>query len=78
MDIYSTCAVFIYNLAPPPPFLPLFLKEEEFMDWWSKFYASTGERDKCGTYLEKGLDTLRVKLETAGLLYAVIHRCASC
>ncbi|XP_030193496.1 dysferlin isoform X9 [Gadus morhua] len=36
------------------------LHEEEFMDWWSKFYASTGETSRCGTYLEKGLDTLQV------------------
>ncbi|XP_060730490.1 dysferlin isoform X3 [Tachysurus vachellii] len=36
------------------------LHEDEFMDWWSKFYASTGERKKCGSYLEKGLDTLQV------------------
>ncbi|XP_048091688.1 dysferlin [Alosa alosa] len=35
-------------------------QEDEFMDWWSKFYASTGERNKCGTYLEKGLDTLQI------------------
>uniref|UniRef100_A0A8C9WSD1 Dysferlin, limb girdle muscular dystrophy 2B (autosomal recessive) n=1 Tax=Scleropages formosus TaxID=113540 RepID=A0A8C9WSD1_SCLFO len=35
-------------------------REEEFMDWWSKFYASSGEVSKCGTYLEKGFDTLQV------------------
>ncbi|XP_061769069.1 dysferlin isoform X1 [Nerophis ophidion] len=34
--------------------------EEEFIDWWSKFYASTGETRKCGMYLERGLDTLQV------------------
>ncbi|XP_076829494.1 dysferlin isoform X4 [Brachyhypopomus gauderio] len=36
------------------------LHEENVMDWWSKFYASTGERKMCGNYLEKGLDTLQV------------------
>uniref|UniRef100_A0A3Q3DHJ1 Dysferlin, limb girdle muscular dystrophy 2B (autosomal recessive) n=1 Tax=Hippocampus comes TaxID=109280 RepID=A0A3Q3DHJ1_HIPCM len=34
--------------------------EEELMDWWSKLYASTGETSKCGTYLERGSDTLQV------------------
>ncbi|XP_061921542.1 dysferlin isoform X1 [Entelurus aequoreus] len=35
-------------------------QEEDFIDWWSKFYASTGETRKCGMYLERGLDTLQV------------------
>ncbi|KAM3862781.1 myoferlin [Diretmus argenteus] len=34
--------------------------EEEAVDWWSKFYASLGELDKCGPYLKKGYDTLQV------------------
>ncbi|XP_044194444.1 myoferlin-like isoform X5 [Thunnus albacares] len=35
-------------------------QEKETVDWWSKFYASTGEQEKCGPYLKKGYDTLKV------------------
>ncbi|EMP42136.1 Myoferlin [Chelonia mydas] len=35
-------------------------QEEETVDWWSKFYASTGEHEKCGQYIQKGYDTLKV------------------
>jgi len=30
------------------------------MDWWSKYYASKGETDKCSHYLEQGYDTIQV------------------
>ncbi|XP_028288019.1 myoferlin-like isoform X2 [Parambassis ranga] len=35
-------------------------KEKETVDWWSKFYASTGDQEKCGPYLNKGYDSLKV------------------
>ncbi|XP_007894818.2 myoferlin isoform X2 [Callorhinchus milii] len=35
-------------------------KQDESIDWWSKFYASIGELDRCGGYLQKGYDTLKV------------------
>lgn len=41
------------------------------MDWWSKFYASTGEKNKCGTYLERGCDSLKVK-QCVPLIYVFI------
>uniref|UniRef100_M3ZLA4 Myoferlin n=1 Tax=Xiphophorus maculatus TaxID=8083 RepID=M3ZLA4_XIPMA len=35
-------------------------QEDETVDWWSKFYASVGEHEKCGPYLKLGYDTLQV------------------
>ncbi|XP_012731581.3 myoferlin isoform X3 [Fundulus heteroclitus] len=35
-------------------------KEKETVDWWSKFYASVGDQEKCGPYIKKGYDTLTV------------------
>ena len=34
---------------------------EEDIDWWCKFYASTGDRKKCGSYLMKGYEKLTVR-----------------
>ncbi|XP_036430127.1 myoferlin isoform X1 [Colossoma macropomum] len=35
-------------------------KVDEAVDWWSKFFASVGEHEKCGPYLQKGYATLSV------------------
>ncbi|XP_028332943.1 myoferlin-like isoform X2 [Gouania willdenowi] len=35
-------------------------KEKETVDWWSKFYASIGDQEKCRPYIKKGYDTLKV------------------
>uniref|UniRef100_A0A673A4U0 Myoferlin n=1 Tax=Sphaeramia orbicularis TaxID=375764 RepID=A0A673A4U0_9TELE len=40
--------------------IDLLASEKETVDWWSKFYASTGDQEKCGPYLKKGYDTLKV------------------
>ncbi|PIO29027.1 hypothetical protein AB205_0008540 [Aquarana catesbeiana] len=39
---------------------PTTVHEEEIVDWWSKYYSSIGEHEKCGQYLQKGYDTLKV------------------
>uniref|UniRef100_A0A670JKJ7 Dysferlin n=1 Tax=Podarcis muralis TaxID=64176 RepID=A0A670JKJ7_PODMU len=58
-DPYKEEVVPILSLHASPC-KPRATQEEEFIDWWSKFYASTGDREKCGSYLEKGFDTLKV------------------
>ncbi|XP_077661695.1 fer-1-like protein 5 [Eretmochelys imbricata] len=35
-------------------------EKEECVDWWSKFYAATGDLAKSGDYLQTGLDSLKV------------------
>uniref|UniRef100_H3D0Y8 Dysferlin, limb girdle muscular dystrophy 2B (autosomal recessive) n=1 Tax=Tetraodon nigroviridis TaxID=99883 RepID=H3D0Y8_TETNG len=54
---HSICGDVFIDIDDEQPLMPD--QEDEFMDWWSKFYASTGEK-KCGTYLERGCDSLKV------------------
>ncbi|XP_040924277.1 myoferlin isoform X2 [Betta splendens] len=56
--MYSMSAA-VTKMATPASFFHV-EKEKETIDWWSKFYASTGDLQKCGPYLKKGYDTLKV------------------
>jgi hypothetical protein len=37
---------------------------EDDLDWWSKYYASTGDLAKSGNYLEKGYDKIKVTMNS--------------
>ncbi|XP_034049225.1 myoferlin-like isoform X2 [Thalassophryne amazonica] len=56
--MYSMSAA-VDKMAPPSSHFYA-EKEKETVDWWSKFYASVGDQEKCGPYLKKGYDTLKV------------------
>lgn len=55
-----TNSLLIHSVSKNTKFIIIF-QEEETVDWWSKFYASVGEQEKCGPYLKKGYDTLQVR-----------------
>lgn len=48
-------------------------KEKETVDWWSKFYASVGDQEKCGPYLTKGYDTLKVSFHFSHMACIYLH-----
>lgn len=54
------------------------LQEKETVDWWSKFYASVGDQERCGPYLKKGYDTLKVSLFSICLHHLLIPISAKC
>ena len=50
----------IYMLGTWPLTLQRDALWDEDIDWWSKYYASTGELDKCKKYLDLGYDKMQV------------------
>uniref|UniRef100_A0A3Q4AGS0 C2 domain-containing protein n=1 Tax=Mola mola TaxID=94237 RepID=A0A3Q4AGS0_MOLML len=54
----STSKHLSINMEESRPLLEA--QERETVDWWSKFYASTGNQERCGPYIKKGYDTLKV------------------
>ncbi|XP_026165382.1 myoferlin isoform X2 [Mastacembelus armatus] len=59
---------------------PILKPQEEAVDWWSKFYASVGQQEKCGPYLQKGYDTLQVynsELEHVAQFHGLTDFCST-
>ena len=48
LDLYIPCFLALQELL------------EEDIDWWSKFYASLGDYEKCGDYIIQGYDKIMV------------------
>ncbi|XP_018616672.1 myoferlin isoform X2 [Scleropages formosus] len=70
-DVAMTSKVALMAAAPPHTIIDMedrrslleaqtAEKEKDTIDWWSKFHASLGEHEKCGPYLKKGYDTLKI------------------
>ena len=54
---------FLVTIGALSHWFPVSLQEdvsEDDIDWWSKYYASTGDLSKCRSYLEKGYDKIQV------------------
>lgn len=47
---------------------------EEDIDWWSKYYASTGDVEKSEQYLSLGYDKLQVRIAFI-LCLLIIDQC---
>ena len=47
---------------------------DEGIDWWSKYYSSIGETEKCRHYLELGYDKMQVRYTFTVNLFTIISQ----